>query len=362
MKVYSHYYRTDGQHGLRWRTLLKFGNSWNIIGSVVMKNPGSSVPICPVDDKEVVTELSRFEESDDVWFEFTDDDTMRKVSVLFASYYGKEYVSQLNGVVQIFNLFYIMEPNEILAEEKLKKAGLPADFKNTADLLEYDLNKLVAPVYLGFGNLAFKKEFRDSAKRYYDRLFELGFPTEYLKEKYEDNKFYHPQSLCGTGCNYPESLFIRNKFKETPIETQCIHPLPKLKMPKEEQLKLIKCVIDHHADFGLKPYNQNVKDYKTIRFELPLDLQITITATGKGYVGIRHVDNHRLKNYCVEKFALKDVLETLLYKYNFYRNDSYKMWLAVTDLELFPTYTTLMDQIKNLHDELLTLSKNVNRY
>ena len=44
MKVSTHYYKVDNQHGLRWRTPLQFGKSWDIIGSVVMKNPGSSAP------------------------------------------------------------------------------------------------------------------------------------------------------------------------------------------------------------------------------------------------------------------------------------------------------------------------------
>lgn len=29
-------------HGFRWRTLLQYGNSWEVIGSVVMKNPGGA--------------------------------------------------------------------------------------------------------------------------------------------------------------------------------------------------------------------------------------------------------------------------------------------------------------------------------
>lgn len=40
MKVYTHYYKIDDNEGLRWPTLLQFGKSWDIIGSVVMKNPG----------------------------------------------------------------------------------------------------------------------------------------------------------------------------------------------------------------------------------------------------------------------------------------------------------------------------------
>lgn len=42
MNVYTHYRTITPSIGFRWRTLLQFGDGWNIIGSVVMKNPGSA--------------------------------------------------------------------------------------------------------------------------------------------------------------------------------------------------------------------------------------------------------------------------------------------------------------------------------
>jgi hypothetical protein len=46
MKVFAHYLGNDKNWNLskdgfqyRWRTILQFGNSWDVIGSVVMKNP-----------------------------------------------------------------------------------------------------------------------------------------------------------------------------------------------------------------------------------------------------------------------------------------------------------------------------------
>ena len=45
MKVYTHFYLMDENTaiGFRWRTLLQYGNSWEVIGSVVMKNPGGAI-------------------------------------------------------------------------------------------------------------------------------------------------------------------------------------------------------------------------------------------------------------------------------------------------------------------------------
>ena len=42
MNVYTHYRTIAPSIGFRWRTLLQFGDGWNVIGSVVMKNPGSA--------------------------------------------------------------------------------------------------------------------------------------------------------------------------------------------------------------------------------------------------------------------------------------------------------------------------------
>lgn len=43
MKVFTHYTKIGStSDGIRWRTILKFGNSWEVKGSVVMKNPGAA--------------------------------------------------------------------------------------------------------------------------------------------------------------------------------------------------------------------------------------------------------------------------------------------------------------------------------
>ncbi len=219
MKVYTHYYKIGNNEGLRWRTLLRFGTSWDIIGSVVMKNPGSSTLSNPmaISDGSILSRLSEFDDVDSEWYEFTEDDTMRKLAVLFASYYQMDNTRQLNGVIQIFNLFYIMDANAQRAEQKIQKAGMPASFHTQKDLLDYDIAHLVNPVYLGFGDLAFSDVFVDNARRYFATLMQGQYSTEYLNERFEDNSFYHPQYLCGYGRNNPKSVYIRGKFKESPM-------------------------------------------------------------------------------------------------------------------------------------------------
>lgn len=116
---------------------------------------------------------------------------------------------------------------------------------------------------------------------------------------------------------------------------------------------------DRYKEFNFETYKYNPEDNKTIRFQLPLDLQITITATGNGYIGIRHMDKLKLKDYCSESFPYKKILdELLIHKLGFYRNASYKMWIAVKEIEAFRDIESLATFIHYLHDELLSISMN----
>lgn len=68
MKVFAHYIKDDTTgNEYRWRTLLQIGNSWNIIGSIVMKNPGSSKPLSKIDDEVSLKPLNEFSDKGD-WY------------------------------------------------------------------------------------------------------------------------------------------------------------------------------------------------------------------------------------------------------------------------------------------------------
>ena len=67
---------------------------------------------------------------------------------LFKEYYeanGK----QLNGVIQIFNLFNVRDANLRKAIDKCKDDGLDKLVYTTDD----DIKNIVSPVYIGWGNL-----------------------------------------------------------------------------------------------------------------------------------------------------------------------------------------------------------------
>lgn len=215
MNVYTHFYN-QGDVSFRWRTLLQFGDSWNIIGTAVMKNPGTAAPISIVSDSSILNNLERFDNSGDSWFEFSDDSTMKCVGDLFAYYYEKENRHQLNGIIQIFNLFYVKDGNLFNALKKENNISSPFIFNSEEDILNYDIDHLVMPIYLGFSDLAFNKKFRKRAESFFSRAQSLGM--KYCCPEFEKNKFVHPQSLMLFRKNNEDSIRIRNNFKNNSFD------------------------------------------------------------------------------------------------------------------------------------------------
>lgn len=179
MKVYAHY-KEVGNIAYRWRTLLQFGSSWHIIGSVVMKNPGSAYPV-----KEVhLPELYAIDGTSE-WYEFKGDITMTCISELFTEYHKTDH---LNGVIQIFNLFNVKEAN-------LNKA-LTLYGDCCPSTIEQDLSDIVLPAYLGWGKLGTDSRFREQATRFFDVV---KAQKHYLDNNFNANPFFHPLYLMRYG-------------------------------------------------------------------------------------------------------------------------------------------------------------------
>lgn len=118
MKVYTHNKIANTDMGYRWRTLLQFGNSWDVIGSIVMMNPGGANFKYPdhhaETDKELLNHLRQFDNDQSFtedWYEFGSDPTLNLVNELFTERARLNGYGNLNGVIQIFNLFYLKDPN-----------------------------------------------------------------------------------------------------------------------------------------------------------------------------------------------------------------------------------------------------------
>ena len=235
MKVYAHFIGTDkdgvqyrrSKDGFqyRWRTLLQFGNSWDVIGSVVMKNPGSAKPTDDIITEGERRHLAAFDSGDFPWFVFTSDNTMRMIEKMFI--YSKSEGKPLNGVLQIFNLFNIRDADLNKALDKSQTA-VETVFSTIDDDLR-NIKEHASPIYIGWGGLGNQKSFHESAKRYFDFIRnEMG--QHYLFEKFSENRFYHPQYLMGRGKNRFNSQWLLKAFSLNTTEfcfegMDYIHPV-----------------------------------------------------------------------------------------------------------------------------------------
>ena len=211
MKVYTHYLNKNGIE-YRWRTILQIGNSWDVCGTIFMKNPGSSKNIkanlLHINDKEILKNLREFDDvkssSSYEWYEFSIDNTMDCVKDLFETYYH-ERREPLNGVIQIFNLFNIRDANLGKAIDK-SKGDVIEELAYTAD---NDIKHIVPPVYIGWGDLWKHTALRDNAEKIFSAVYKK---TPYLCDDIQNNKFYHPQYLMNFGKNKVDCIFELNRF------------------------------------------------------------------------------------------------------------------------------------------------------
>ena len=191
MKVYALWHEENG-YEYRWRTILQFGNDWNVIGSVYMKNPGSAYPIANPDTDTLKLLKKKFSDSNE-WKVFDSDNTMDYIEKLFE----EAFLAPLNGVIQIFNLFNLRNADLASALKVLKGGKCNNNYAHTFD---EDLKNLVFPVYIGWGNLWNDPYFEENnysneINSVFDRAKELAGAKWHFPSKMEDNHFFHPKYL-----------------------------------------------------------------------------------------------------------------------------------------------------------------------
>ena len=216
IKVYTHYL-CKNEIEYRWRTIIQIGNSWDVRGTIFMKNPGSSKPVesssKPIDNRVILEKLRTFDDRRTSlsceWYEFSVDRTMVSVINLFKAYY-EAHGKQLNGVIQIFNLFNVRDANLKKAIDKCKDDGLDKLVYTTDD----DIKNMVSPIYIGWGNLWRVPAHKENAQRIFSEVIKK---TSYLCNSIEGNKFYHPQYLMNYGKNRKNCIEVLEKFKKEKI-------------------------------------------------------------------------------------------------------------------------------------------------
>lgn len=211
MRVYARYFESDGIE-YRMDTLLQFGDSWELIGNIVLANPGSAAPARRIaDDERKLVETfweeyrktQYFDQSD--WFAFDVDPTMQRIEKIFNGWYVDQTDTlRLDGVIQLFNVFNIKNQNLSEAIDAINSVDAESELLFSKGAHNYFDDK---PTYFGFSS----KVMSDSrllsvAKAIFDNS------SEAIKSIYngdfEKNNFYHPTFVSRA---HKQSFFTEEK-------------------------------------------------------------------------------------------------------------------------------------------------------
>jgi len=193
MKVYAEYFEENGL-SFRSNTILQFGDSWELIGNVVLANPGSAQPTNKIDNIST-DKLKEFYKSyrdtvafkQDNWHEFKDDATMRFIQKIFSGgYVGKD--KKLNGVIQLFNTFNIRNQN---LEDAVKQIGVSSNQLFSIGVEDFFHDK---PTYFGFSNAVLENTtLRPIAEAIFNSS-SVKIKSIY-NDSFSENAFYHPMYI-----------------------------------------------------------------------------------------------------------------------------------------------------------------------
>ena len=242
MRVFAYYSKED-EIEYRWNTILQFQESWEVIGTVIMKNPGSAYPLQTEISDSTLEMLNNFDSSDD-WYEFKEDNTLLLIGKLFEELLGKE----LNGVIRVFNLFNVKDQDLNKALVKLSQNKASKCFT-----VDNDIKHLCNPIYIGWGDLWKDKRLEFVAQKYFNAAANLNSQRWYLSHHLEDkdNKYSHPQWLMGRGAHTLFSLLHRARFRvNSPMLTktelcQVMRDLKSYPKTHENAIKALERMIDN---------------------------------------------------------------------------------------------------------------------
>ncbi|MCX4190807.1 hypothetical protein [Methylophaga sp. OBS3] len=190
MKVFAEYFELDGL-SYRRNTLLQFGKGWNLIGNVVLANPGSAEPLMKISKQNFglisgFYDENRFDEQPmcDWWYEFSVDSTMGFIEKLFNGWYLAKTQS-LDGVIQLFNTFNLKNQN---IHEAIEKTSSSSEFMFSENIYTRFNDK---PTYFGFGKDVLKNHYLHNVAENIFVNSSKKIRTIY-KRKFSENHFYHP--------------------------------------------------------------------------------------------------------------------------------------------------------------------------
>lgn len=184
----------------RDQTILQFGDRWDLLASFVLLNPGSAEPLVPMVKKNTELELKKlpFYVNSGDYYKFSVDPLMEDLIGLYQK-------RNLSGVLKLYNLFNLREPNSTKAKEKFKHWQTCPDLMFTA---EEDVKFGIAPVIIACGR-DLPKGSTDMLNKYIDwakpeQLYSISKkkPALFIIEKGDggnENGRYHPSFVFKNG-------------------------------------------------------------------------------------------------------------------------------------------------------------------
>lgn len=193
MNVYAEYFSENGID-YRKTTIIQIGDSWELLGSAILKNPGSAIPLDDEIDNETFEKISGIchNSNHKHWKKFIGDRTMNCLVKIFnGSFVGD--TKEISGVILLFNLHYIREADINRARILFDSSNSGNTFPNIEEIKNLIKDK---PVYIGWKDEVKKlktEKIKDFAKNIFDYL--ILEDSCYLERNYNSNKFYHPLGI-----------------------------------------------------------------------------------------------------------------------------------------------------------------------
>lgn len=191
-KVFACFY-TDESTNITYRrnTVLQFGDSWDVIGTAILLNPGSAtIAADQLLDKELES-LRNLTGIADGWqvVDFGRDATIRDwLPKIFNGYYAHKE-RELKGVILLYNLFNLKEPNSDKAKDIYAKVDSDYLYTSQSDI---DLINKSPIVYIGWGK-GLSPELTEQAHRLFESLDKKVI--SHYNSVMDDNVFYHPRAI-----------------------------------------------------------------------------------------------------------------------------------------------------------------------
>jgi hypothetical protein len=196
IKVYADFTQENG-NDYRKKTLLQINGGTKLLGSAVLINPGSAKPLSDNCDETFISQFfktNHAEKTNDLknWKEFSVDPTMKQLVKLFDGTYATGSPTKLEGVIQLFNCFYLMEKDLKKALEWYKQQITNNPEEPQKNTFQEDKYFKDMPVYFGWGKTGkTDNKIKDTAQNIFKKYQQKQ--TSIYNTSFEDTSFYHPR-------------------------------------------------------------------------------------------------------------------------------------------------------------------------